>query len=440
MFATPYHKSCLSDGGVEVVGRSVVHYVGGKIEEIEVDATGAGSVYAARGSFMNLKRLPHTDTSHKSHTKEKETKEGADIGPGTGPVSEAETENNDNDNDNVYRVKEEEERGRHFLSMFNKRNINNYSPPLSLAEAGAFSSSISVKNVKNSKNVRNSSNYDMNSTYLTDHYLPEYPHAYAHTHIHDSVSISEDEDEDRGRTRSRNRNRDGGRDTAEVRLVCYNILAEPYATSDTAVTRLFPYCVKKHLQTEYRIQLVLRELRAYDADVLLLQEVDRRAYVCHIEPSLAGRYCTHLDKDVDLDADDVLAAAAAVGGNNNNNNDRVATAAVREERERKTFTEVDVDVEVNEGVDVECPPTMEMEMEKEKEGERGGTLPVPGYGYGYGYDGHFTTKEGSVPEGCATFVRKSTFEVAMRVDVNLGEALLGLIEVSVLCYFLLCLC
>jgi len=62
----------------------------------------------------------------------------------------------------------------------------------------------------------------------------------------------------------------------DFRVVCYNILADPFATSEFAKTQLFPYCDKQHLLSDYRSQLVVGELAAYDADIILLQECDAR--------------------------------------------------------------------------------------------------------------------------------------------------------------------
>ncbi len=63
---------------------------------------------------------------------------------------------------------------------------------------------------------------------------------------------------------------------SDVRVVCYNILAEPFATSPFAVKQLFPYCQSQHLASEYRSQLLIQELHAYDADIILLQECDAK--------------------------------------------------------------------------------------------------------------------------------------------------------------------
>lgn len=41
----------------------------------------------------------------------------------------------------------------------------------------------------------------------------------------------------------------------ELRVVTYNVLAEPFATSEHAMTRLFGYCDPTYLQSEYRSQV-----------------------------------------------------------------------------------------------------------------------------------------------------------------------------------------
>jgi hypothetical protein len=72
----------------------------------------------------------------------------------------------------------------------------------------------------------------------------------------------------------------------ELRVMTYNILAEPFATSDQAYTTLYPYCDPSVLQSEYRIQRILAELVACDADVICLQECDLRTFECYLLPLL----------------------------------------------------------------------------------------------------------------------------------------------------------
>lgn len=74
----------------------------------------------------------------------------------------------------------------------------------------------------------------------------------------------------------------------ELRAITYNILAEPFATSEQAYVTLYPYCDPQHLQSEYRIQRVLAELLACDADVVCLQECDLRSFEAYLLP-LMGR-------------------------------------------------------------------------------------------------------------------------------------------------------
>ena len=72
-----------------------------------------------------------------------------------------------------------------------------------------------------------------------------------------------------------------------TRVVCWNLLAEPFATSDYAKNVMFAYCPAACLETEYRLQLVAAELQAYAGDVLCLQEVDARAFAQYLQPVLA---------------------------------------------------------------------------------------------------------------------------------------------------------
>ncbi len=75
----------------------------------------------------------------------------------------------------------------------------------------------------------------------------------------------------------------------ELRLVTYNILAEPFATSEQAYTTLYPYCDQEVLQSEYRIQRILAELLACDADIVCLQECDLRTFEAYLLPILGRR-------------------------------------------------------------------------------------------------------------------------------------------------------
>jgi hypothetical protein len=72
----------------------------------------------------------------------------------------------------------------------------------------------------------------------------------------------------------------------ELRVLSFNILAEPYATSVSAVQHLYPYCNTEFLQTEFRIQRVLAELVASDADVIALQECDLKTFENYLLPAL----------------------------------------------------------------------------------------------------------------------------------------------------------
>jgi hypothetical protein len=79
------------------------------------------------------------------------------------------------------------------------------------------------------------------------------------------------------------------RSSKEIRVVTYNILAEPYATSHQAINSLFRYCDKTYLDSEYRLQRSLDEILACDADVVCLQECDLKAYEAYLLPALGSR-------------------------------------------------------------------------------------------------------------------------------------------------------
>mmetsp|Transcript_13747 Transcript_13747/g.13293 ORF Transcript_13747/g.13293 Transcript_13747/m.13293 type:complete len:639 (+) Transcript_13747:547-2463(+) len=70
----------------------------------------------------------------------------------------------------------------------------------------------------------------------------------------------------------------------ELRVVSFNTLAEPFALSDYAVNQIYSYCPLEYLNTEYRMQLVVREILTYDADIICLQEVDMKTFQLYILP------------------------------------------------------------------------------------------------------------------------------------------------------------
>lgn len=78
----------------------------------------------------------------------------------------------------------------------------------------------------------------------------------------------------------------------KLRFVSYNILADMYADSDYSREVLFAYCPPHALDIDYRRQLLLKEISGYNADVVCLQEVDRKEYKRAYEPyfRLVGGY------------------------------------------------------------------------------------------------------------------------------------------------------
>ncbi|GIY26765.1 2',5'-phosphodiesterase 12 [Caerostris darwini] len=73
-----------------------------------------------------------------------------------------------------------------------------------------------------------------------------------------------------------------------LRCVSYNILADLYADSDTARNDLFPYCPTEALMLDYRKQLYLKEIIGYNADIICLQEVDRKVFYGDLIPVLTS--------------------------------------------------------------------------------------------------------------------------------------------------------
>ncbi|XP_018561321.1 2',5'-phosphodiesterase 12 [Anoplophora glabripennis] len=72
----------------------------------------------------------------------------------------------------------------------------------------------------------------------------------------------------------------------EFRVVTYNILADLYCDSDYTREVLHPYCPAYALKIDYRKQLILKELIGYNADIICLQEVDRKVFNYDLQPTL----------------------------------------------------------------------------------------------------------------------------------------------------------
>lgn len=72
----------------------------------------------------------------------------------------------------------------------------------------------------------------------------------------------------------------------ELRVMTYNILAEIYTHSEYSRKVLFAHCPSHALKIKYRRQLILREILGYNADLICLQEVDKREFLNSLEPLL----------------------------------------------------------------------------------------------------------------------------------------------------------
>ncbi|KAL1513901.1 hypothetical protein ABEB36_003240 [Hypothenemus hampei] len=88
----------------------------------------------------------------------------------------------------------------------------------------------------------------------------------------------------------------------QFRVVSYNILADLYCDSDHTREVLFPYCPPYALSIDYRKQLILKEIIGYNADLLCLQEVDRKIYKYDLQPTLSrlGYESTYYNKGTDV--------------------------------------------------------------------------------------------------------------------------------------------
>lgn len=72
----------------------------------------------------------------------------------------------------------------------------------------------------------------------------------------------------------------------QFRVVTYNLLADLYADSDYSRTSLFPYCPPYALAIDYRKQLLMKEIRGYNGDIVCLQEVDSKIFYFDLVPFL----------------------------------------------------------------------------------------------------------------------------------------------------------
>jgi CCR4-NOT transcription complex subunit 6 len=70
----------------------------------------------------------------------------------------------------------------------------------------------------------------------------------------------------------------------EIRVLCYNVLAESYALPDR-----INYCPIWALQWEYRKHRLLKEISAYDPDIMCLQEVESEQFRTFFQPEFAAR-------------------------------------------------------------------------------------------------------------------------------------------------------
>ena len=70
------------------------------------------------------------------------------------------------------------------------------------------------------------------------------------------------------------------------RVMTYNILADQYASTDTAKESIFFHCDNKWLEWQHRRPLVFKEILDYKPDIACLQEVDSSAFESLLRPGL----------------------------------------------------------------------------------------------------------------------------------------------------------
>lgn len=86
-----------------------------------------------------------------------------------------------------------------------------------------------------------------------------------------------------------------------LRVVCFNMLAPPYARTSVATRMMYPYCPPAALDFAYRQPLLGRELRRIDGDILMLQEVS----FCTFRKFLAPVFDDHFHSRIMLKASQV---------------------------------------------------------------------------------------------------------------------------------------
>ncbi|KAF6038036.1 PDE12 [Bugula neritina] len=71
------------------------------------------------------------------------------------------------------------------------------------------------------------------------------------------------------------------------RVVTYNVLADVYTESEVSRTKLFSHCPASFIDYGYRKLLIAQELLEYKADIICLQELDKKHYDNYYQPVLS---------------------------------------------------------------------------------------------------------------------------------------------------------
>ncbi|CAD5119216.1 DgyrCDS7848 [Dimorphilus gyrociliatus] len=99
-------------------------------------------------------------------------------------------------------------------------------------------------------------------------------------------------------------------DKDSIRVVTYNVLAGLYADTDYSKAVLYPYCPAYALSTDYRKQLYIKELIGFNADIISLQELDKKIFYNDLQPKFVADYSIHLadciEKDYNSDVKDKI--------------------------------------------------------------------------------------------------------------------------------------
>lgn len=87
-------------------------------------------------------------------------------------------------------------------------------------------------------------------------------------------------------------------DPKAFRIVSYNVLHDKFCTSNFAKTQIYPFASSSILDLNYRKGVIVSELKAYNSDIILLQECGQEIYGTYYSHALKamGYTCRYFNK------------------------------------------------------------------------------------------------------------------------------------------------